>query len=34
VQGECLRSGLRLERLHGEQLDGLTYTLPLCRGLL
>ncbi len=34
VQAQALAVGLRLERMHGEQLDALTYTLPLCRGLL
>ena len=33
MQARCLQSGLRLERMRGEQLDALTYTLPLCRGL-
>lgn len=34
VQAAALASGLRLERMHGEQQDALTYTLPLCRGLV
>jgi hypothetical protein len=34
VQAASLASGLRLERMHGEQQEALTYTLPLCRGLL
>ncbi|MGB0094952.1 MAG: hypothetical protein WBP81_20760, partial [Solirubrobacteraceae bacterium] len=34
VQAQALAVGMRLERMHGEQLDALTYTLPLCRGLL
>ncbi len=34
VQAQALAVGLRLERMHGEQQDALTYTLPLCRGLL
>ena len=34
VQSQALAVGLRLERMHGEQQEALTYTLPLCRGLL
>lgn len=33
VQAAALAAGLRLERMPGEQQEGLTYTLPLCRGL-
>lgn len=33
VQASALASGLRLERMMGEQQEALTYTLPLCRGL-
>ena len=33
VQAAALGAGLRLERMPGEQQEGLTYTLPLCRGL-
>lgn len=33
VQAAALASGLRLERMPGEQQEALTYTLPLCRGL-
>ena len=34
VQAQALAVGLRLERMRGEQQDALTYTLPLCRGLV
>jgi hypothetical protein len=35
VQGIALASGLRLERMHGEQMEALTFTIPgLCRGLI
>jgi hypothetical protein len=33
VQARALAAGLRLEAMHGEQQEALTYTLPLCRGL-
>jgi hypothetical protein len=33
VQAAALAAGLRLELMHGEQREALTYTLPLCRGL-
>jgi hypothetical protein len=33
IQARALAAGLRLEAMHGEQQEALTYTLPLCRGL-
>jgi hypothetical protein len=33
IQARALAAGLRLEPMHGEQQEALTYSLPLCRGL-